>query len=827
MMSPAALAALLQRYMRSNLVLRGRPRVLVDGRASTIGRIETVTLTGGFLTVTGQCRGGEIVLALADMSGRMQIADTGGAFRLILPWPPGLSVRQAQPQLIPPAAPPQPLVLPHPALPWLRQCLRFGWTLARLSPDLWRWRRGGDLHARARVKDALGLGPRRPGGPLHPGLRLSPPACEPPCGLPDHAGPATIVLPVFNALPLLRACLVRLAATGGAWHLILVEDCSTDPAVRPWLRAWADAQPAGRVTLIEAPENRGFIASVNTAFAEVLRRPADRTGPVVLLNSDALVPPGWLPRLLAPLQADPDVASVTPFSNDAEIFSVPAICARATLKPGQAAAIDAVAVRLPAALSCHGAPTGVGFCMAIARRFLEAVPQFDTAFGRGYGEEVDWCRRTGALGGRHLGHAGLFVEHCGGASFGSDEKRRLIARNNAEIARRYPGYDREVQDFLLADPLRSARLALALAWAGSTMPDGGAVPVYLAHALGGGAEHWLAARIAADAAEGQGSVVLRVGGPQRWQLEVHGSGGAVTGWTGDFDQVRALLRDLPALRIVYSCGVGDPDPFSLPGHLLALFRAGQDRIEVLVHDYFPISPAFTLLDRKGRYRGLPAGDDPDHRCARPDGSTVSLREWQDAWGRLLARADLIRCFCPYSAGLLARTWPALADRIEVTPHRLAMPDPVPAGDPSVGPARPAGPVRLAVLGNIAPHKGAGLVRQLARMPARKRGFDMMLLGNIDPDYPLPLGFRVHGDYRPEDIPRLMRHYAITHWLIPSVWPETFSFTTHEALATGLPVLAFDIGAQGDAVAAAPNGRALPYNPEADLAARVIAALRVG
>ena len=851
--SPAGLMAFLRRYMQANLVLQGRPRALLDSAGTPIGRIESLTLAAGFVTVTGQCRGGEIALDLAEMSARAQIAGAQAGFRLTLPWPPDLSMRHARLQLTPAAAPSQALDLPHPFVPMLRQGLRLMRTLAQFLPDYWRWLRHGDLRARGRIKDVLGFGPCRPGGPLHADLHALLPAgtgqarparpdpepeTEPETG-PDtgpetgpdtgpDTGPATIVLPVFNALDLLRACLARLERTEGAWHLIVIEDCSTDPALRPWLRDWVARQPDGRVTLIEAPENRGFIASVNAAFAEILRRPAAQTGPVVLLNSDALVPPGWLSRLLAPLLADSRVASVTPFSNDAEIFSVPAICARQSLAPGQALRIDALAARLPAALRCHEAPTGVGFCMALSRAFLEQVPRFDPAFGRGYGEEVDWCRRTRARGGRHLGHAGLFVEHRGGASFGSEEKRRLIARNNAEITRRYPGYDRAVQDFILADPLRSARMALALAWAGSTVPAGQGVPVYLAHAMGGGAEHWLAARIATDAQAGQGAVVLRVGGPQRWQLEVHGAGGAVSGWSDDFEVIRALLALLPARAIFYSCGVGDSDPFSLPGHLLALHQGDQDRIEVLLHDYFPVSPAFTLLDRQGRYRGLPAGDDPDHCTRRPDGSLVTLADWQAEWGRLMARAARLRCFCPYSADLLARVWPDLADRIRMIPHTLIMPEAAALPAPRVAAAQPEGPegsVHVAVLGNIAPHKGAALVQRLARMPARARGFEMMLLGNIDLAYPLPLGFRVHGDYRPEDIPRLLRHYRITHWLIPSVWPETFSFTTHEALATGLPVLAFDIGAQGDAVAAAANGHLLAYDPDADLAARILAALR--
>jgi len=83
---------------------------------------------------------------------------------------------------------------------------------------------------------------------------------------------------------------------------------------------------------------------------------------------------------------------------------------------------------------------------------------------------------------------------------------------------------------------------------------------------------------------------------------------------------------------------------------------------------------------------------------------------------------------------------------------------------------------------------------------------------------------VHGGYRPEEIPALARRYGVTHWLIPSIWPETFAYTIHEALATGLPVLAFDIGAQGEAVAAAQNGVPLPFVPGGDHAAAITEAL---
>lgn len=77
-----------------------------------------------------------------------------------------------------------------------------------------------------------------------------------------------------------------------------------------------------------------------------------------------------------------------------------------------------------------------------------------------------------------------------------------------------------------------------------------------------------------------------------------------------------------------------------------------------------------------------------------------------------------------------------------------------------------------------------------------------MLGEIDPAYRLPLPARKHGAYSVGDLPRLAARYGITCWLIPSLWPETFSFTTHEALATGLPVMVFDLGGQAEAVRAA-------------------------
>lgn len=807
----ARLKGLFRRYMTANLTLSGpEGPLLADG--TQIGWITDVHWVHGRLNVRGRVEAYEITLEMAGMRSTARINGQSAPFLLTLPWPPELPLRGGVANL---------LVGEHPAgLVYLhrvrrtqaRFALRFAVTVVSLIPDALDWFRRRDPACKARIKAALGLSARVNGGPLD--VALFAPASEPS----DTVEPIILIVPVYNAFELVQDCLDRVVRhTEQPWRMVLVEDGSTDVRVRTFLRDWAATRPEGQVTLIEAPENRGFIASVNTAFAEVLVRPATDTGPVILLNTDAMVPPAWVGRLIAPLLADPSVASVTPMSNDAEIFSVPAICVRSDLAPGVAEAVDAIARTLGPDSAWAEAPTGVGFCMALSRRFLEQEPLFDAGFGRGYGEEVDWCQKVRARGGRHLGTGRLFVEHKGGSSFGSAEKAALIAKNNAVISKRYPSYDAEVQDFLLSDPMRSARVALALAWAASTARENRAIPIYLGHTMGGGAEHWLQARLREDTKDGQGAVVLRVGGAGRWQIEAVSTAGVVAGWTEDFDLITRLLAPLGRRRVVYSCGVGDSDPVTLPRHMLSLLQSPSDRLEVLFHDYFPLSPSFTLLQSDGRFHGPPLpADQPGAVTHRLDGSPVSLKDWQTAWGRLLERANRIQVFCPSGAALVEQVWPGLSDRLDVTPHRML------SQVPALPRPHPKQPPVLAVLGNIAPHKGAGLVQALARMSQTRRGFRFVLIGNIDPGFALPAKMSVHGDYSATDIARLAEHYKVTHWLIPSVWPETFSFTTHEALATGLPVLAFDIGAQGAAVEAAENGVPLPYRTDTDLADIVVA-----
>ncbi|MEM6375903.1 MAG: glycosyltransferase, partial [Pseudomonadota bacterium] len=131
------------------------------------------------------------------------------------------------------------------------------------------------------------------------------------------------------------------------------------------------------------------------------------------------------------------------------------------------------------------------------------------------------------------------------------------------------------------------------------------------------------------------------------------------------------------------------------------------------------------------------------------------------------------------------------------------------------------------LGNIGEQKGVALIAAMSRLFKRdQRDMRLVVLGTIDPRFTIAKPSLVHGAYRIEDLPELIERFGISKWLIPSIWPETFSYTTHECLATGLPTFVFDLGAQAEAARQAPNGHLLRLPrrkvPAEALAARVLA-----
>ena len=129
-----------------------------------------------------------------------------------------------------------------------------------------------------------------------------------------------IIVPVFNALELLEACLDSISRTVPSdTRVLLIDDASTDPCVLPLLESWVD-QAAMEARLLCHPNNLGFVATANHGMRMA-------GSDLVLLNSDTEVTDGWLERLSVCLNSNDAIATATPWSNNGEIVSIPEFCA--------------------------------------------------------------------------------------------------------------------------------------------------------------------------------------------------------------------------------------------------------------------------------------------------------------------------------------------------------------------------------------------------------------------------------------------------------------------------------------------------------------------
>lgn len=676
---------------------------------------------------------------------------------------------------------------PQTRVVWMRNTLATAWALAGILGhirDIWAYFARGDSDAGDRLERLVVPPQASEKLPLaHPGLFVRtdiPKFCR---------APVNIVVPVFNAFDDVKRCLDHLAKhTSDQHRILIVDDKSTDERMRPFLEEWCDARSNSE--LIFQNKNSGFVEAVNTGLNR-----AD--GHVVLLNTDAFVPENWLDRLMRPILMDSDVASATPMSSNGEIMTAPVDSTRFACETGQAEGLDRVANTFNADAATADLPTGVGFCMALSSHWLERVQDFDTVFGRGYGEEVDWCRKVAALGGRHVGVGNLFVEHLGGTSFG-DEKPARLHHNARIINARYPGYDQLVADFRRLDPLIGPRLALALASMQGETP----VPVYVAQRLGGGSEAWLDAEIEEFSRHSLGAVILRSGPDQDTLIiEAHTRSGLTCGAIPR-DELGDYLSHLGQFELRYSGLVASHAPLDLLAVLLKTLRK-TDRLTVYFHDFFPLCPSYNLISAGGAFCNVPPLD-TCQRCYEVLGQTSGNRpptisQWRAAWERFLERADCLIVFSENSARILRQVWPDFSDNILVEPHTII-------DRPRSVNTSPAAPPVVGVLGSIGYNKGAGVLKALAEQS--NGGFRIVVIGELDPSY-RHRRIEVHGAYDRRAIADLAEFYGVTNWFVPSIWPETFCFAAHECLSTGLPVLAFDIGAHGAEIADHPNGTVLP------------------
>jgi GT2 family glycosyltransferase/glycosyltransferase involved in cell wall biosynthesis len=592
-----------------------------------------------------------------------------------------------------------------------------------------------------------------------------------------------VVIPVYRGLIETRCCIESVLASSDEplGRIIVIDDCSPEPELSGWLTELAETR---RIHLIRNETNMGFVASVNLGMESA------GSHDVVLLNSDTEVPPGWLGRLTAHAYAQPRIATVSPFSNNATICGYPA-------DQGGPAAFGLTVEEIDQACRTVNAgrgvvvPTTVGFCMYIRRKALKEVGDFDAErFTVGYGEENDFCLRAGDRGWKHLLACDTFVYHKGSVSFG-DRANKLSKQAMNLILERYPDYRRVIARYVglgAVVPFRFAVTASLLRQ--SKLP----VILMISHDLGGGIRRHI------------DSLVNRFRDQARFLLlEATDRGAALS----ILSLPNHPVLSLPAERIddlilvLQSMNLSRVHIHHLLGmdmDIRTLIRRMQVPFDVTVHDYYAICPQINLLPwRHSLYCGEPdIGACNACIANRSSHGARDIVTWrvEQAW----QFNDAARVFCPSLDALSRLERHGLAGNAMYASHEAVESGSWPL---QVVPFRD-GKFRIAVLGTLVDHKGARTVASVAETIDPKTT-EIHLIGHHDgeiSDFALKR-MKITGRYDDADLVGLIETIAPHLIWFPAVWPETFSYTLSAAINAGIPIAATQIGAHSERLAGRP------------------------
>ncbi len=612
------------------------------------------------------------------------------------------------------------------------------------------------------------------------------------------AGPRlTILIPVYRGVAATRDCIQSVLAHRNAAtdQVVLINDAAPEPEMAPMLNGFVNAP---NVFLLANKQNLGFVKTINRGLSFALG------GDVLLLNADTVLFAGGLDEMCRVAGAA-GVGTVTALSNNATIFSYPHVALRAAaLDDIDWSQLAQTALAENAGLAID-VPTGHGFCLLIKGAVLRRVGLMDEGFGRGYGEENDFCTRAANLGYRNVVAAGVLVVHRESTSF-EDEREGLLARNLPRLEAAYPEYSAVVRSFEQQDGLRRGRWALDKARLKKAVTAGQKFVLLVTNTLEGGTPK--AVQEIEAAAGDTAAPRLHLRCLENGFIELAGATPSLKAIFAphEMDPLFDMLAAAAPGRVVVHQLLGFPAVF------IERMEAWAPTVHSIyyAHDFYPLCPRVTMVNAIGQFCDV-ADSATCIRCVELGGSHPNSRL------TALTPAAHRALFAGALRGFRHVVAPSESARSYL---RRVFPDlPVQAiGHPELSQNIAAAPRtgtddEIVLLGAIGVDKGSGKLLELAgRARLSHPALRFRIIGYTDMDAQLlALGnIQITGKYTAAELPELV---AQTHGrlaLFLQSWPETYSYTLSEAARFGFIPMVPDIGAPAERVRAAGYGVVFPF-----------------
>ena len=616
-----------------------------------------------------------------------------------------------------------------------------------------------------------------------------------------------IIVPIYNAYEYTEECIKSiLKNTDLSKHtLVLINDKSPDEKILPMLLKYKNDNSDKNIEVLDNEENIGFVKTVNKGMKY-------SENDVILLNSDTEVTKNWIEKIQKCAYSNKYIATVTPLTNNGTICSVPNFGVDNELPKNMTLDEYAELIEKSSKSRYPELTTGNGFCMYIKRKVIDEIGLFDDeTFGKGYGEENDFCYRALDYGYINVLCDNTFIYHKGTQSFKKENmtasRAALIDEHMKLLRKKHPIYVQKTDNFIANNPIRDIQenvnlniklykkkriLYLVNEWEENMEMTGG-TSLHIKDIILSNMKNNIASFVVAPDKNDLTTFKL--------YLYTEDYAREIANYKTDINQYGQINYTNNTYKEMLE-NIFDSFKIDIM-HIHHFLFQTFDAIDIAkkkniysiitLHDLYMICPSINMV-YKDKYCVYDEAKDCA-KClkARYGVNSNILNNWQKTCKNVLEQFDKIIVPSENTKKIFNNIYKELD--IEVVEHGVEV-----IKTSKKEKEKSKNTFDIAFVGAMAIHKGSNILKELIKKNTDKN-IRIHLFGKANEKdlEKSKSNYINHRAYKRGELPQLLIDNDIDLVCIFATWPETYSYTLTECYMAKIPVITFDIGAVGDRV----------------------------
>ena len=488
------------------------------------------------------------------------------------------------------------------------------------------------------------------------------------------------------------------------------------------------------------------------------------------------------------------IATVTPLTNNGTICSVPNFGMDNELPENMTVEEYAKMIESCSLNRFPELTTANGFCMLIKRKVLNEIGFFDSeTFGKGYGEENDFCYRALNRGYIHVLCDNTFVYHKGTQSF------ETIQNHMKKLQEKHPIGTFKTDHFIHVNPLKDIQdnvrinselygkkriLFLVNEWEENMEMTGGA-SLHMKDIIEKMREEeacFVVCPSKNDLSRLSVYLYTKNIGKLIYNIKTElGMYGQLNFHEQTYCNVLETLFESFHFDIVHS------HHFLFQTFDVAeIAKKYGAYFVVTLHDLYLLCPSINMVNN-GKFCSQ-INSEECKKCFTQKHKINEnvLDKWREKCYQMLQKCDKIIAPSENTKKLFLQAYSDL--KIDVVEHGVKVCE-------IKGKKEPKETFDIAFVGAMEKHKGSEILKELIKQNANEKikihlfgkTFDEDLENNTQ-------NYTYHGSYQRGELPQLLTNYQIDLVCLFPIWPETYSYTLTESYMAKVPVLVYNIGA---------------------------------